>query len=301
MRAVWSFWSKPYRTGQHHHWLSELHHTLAWSLSVQEASKHYPDTWLYTDDDGARLLVDDLGLPFVHVCTDLNALVDHDPGGWNLGKLLTYRSQSEPFIHLDYDVFLWLPLPERLTHADMFAEKLLPFIPGASWYRPERVERAVAGVGGWLPDEWTWFRSSGRALYSAGGGLLGGNRLDFIRHVYNHAFAVIEHRANRPALAIIDQKMCLMSLLEEFLPTACIEYHHLHADSPFRGVTIDYLFEPEENLFEPETAARSGYTHLIGDAKRNPAVAKLLEDRMRRDNPAQLERCMKVARRRVGG
>jgi hypothetical protein len=128
---------------------------------------------------------------------------------------------------------------------------------------------------------------------------LGGNRVDFIRHIYDRAFAVIEHRTNRPAFAKIDQSMCLMLLLEEFLPAACIEYHHSHANSPFRSVTIAYLFEPEENFFEPETAARFGYTHLIGDAKRNPAVAKLLEERIRRDDPAQYERCLKATRRRV--
>lgn len=74
MRAVCSFWSKPYRAGRSHPWSSEFHHALAWSLSLQEASRHYPDTWLYTDDDGARLLVDGLGLPFAHVSTGLNAL-----------------------------------------------------------------------------------------------------------------------------------------------------------------------------------------------------------------------------------
>lgn len=106
MRAVWSFWSKPHRTSRHYYWFSEFHHALAWSLSVQEARKHYPDTWLYTDDAGARLLVDKLQLPFAHVCTDLNALDGYAPGWWALSKLYAYRQQTEPFVHLDYDVFL---------------------------------------------------------------------------------------------------------------------------------------------------------------------------------------------------
>lgn len=295
MRAVWSFWSKPYRAGQYHSWLTEFHHALAWSLSVQEASKHYSDTWLYTDDDGARLLVDNLGLPFAHVNLGLNALAGSDPGGWNLGKMLTYKQQNEPFVHLDYDVFLWLPLPKRLTDADMFAEKHLPFMLGTSYYRPEHVERVIVDAGGWLPDEWKWFRSSARVLYSAAAGLMGGNRVDFISYVYELAFAIIGNRANRAALAPIDYRMSLMPLLEEFLPAACVEYHRRCEDSPFRGIKIDYLFGADADLFNPDEASKAGYTHLIGGTKRNLKVAKLLEERIRRDDPAQFERCAKFA------
>ncbi len=122
MRAVWSYWRKPHRAGQCHAWPSELHHALSWSLSLQEARKHYSDTWIYTDDEGARLLVDQLQLPFAHVHTDLNALRRRNPGWWTLGKLHTCRLQTEPFVHLDYDAFLWLPLPEDLLVADVFAQ-----------------------------------------------------------------------------------------------------------------------------------------------------------------------------------
>ena len=296
MRAVWSFWSKPYRAGQCHAWLSEFHHALAWSLSVQEASKHYSDTWLYTDDEGARLLVDQLGLPFVHVCTDLNTLDDHDPGWWALGKLHTYRLQDEPFIHIDADAFLWLPLPERLLQADILAQNPDVFVPGESFYYPERIEQALSSVNGWLPKEWLWARASRRVLLGVGCGLLGANRLDFIRYIADLAFEIIEKPANRAAMATVKDKFPLMVLLEQFLIGCCLEYHRAQPLSPFSGVTIAYLFDSGADLFNPEQAARVGYTHLIAGAKRIPAVARLLEERIRRDDPAQFERC-----KRVGG
>jgi len=298
MRAVWSFWSKPHRAGRCQAWPSEFHHALAWSLSVQEASRHYSDTWLYTDDDGARLLVDDLRLPFAQIRTDLNALAEFDPGWWTLGKIYTSRLQTEPFMHVDADVFLWLPLPERLERADVFAQNPEPFTPGASYYAPERIERALASVKGWLPDEWTWYRSSHRMLRGECCGVFGGNRLDFIHHVANLAFEIIQRRANRAALAALGDKVQLMLLLEQFLPAACVEYHRVRLNSPFSGVTIAYLFDSGMNLFHPEHAARAGYTHLLSGTKRNPAVAKLLEERLRRDDPAQFERCRRVTRGR---
>jgi hypothetical protein len=265
---------------------------------VQEASRHYPDTWLYTDDDGARLLVDGLGLPFAHVCTDLNALAHYDPGWWALGKLSTYRLQTAPFVHLDADVFLWLPLPERLAYAAVFAQNPEAFTPGASYYQPERIERALAGVQGWLPDEWTWYRAERRVLRGECCGLFGGNHLNFIHHVADLAFKIIERRANRAALAALGDKVQLMLLLEQFLLAACVEYHRIRLNSPFRGVTIAYLFDSGMNLFHPEHAARAGYTHLLSGTKRNPAVAKLLEERLRRDDPVQFERCLRVAQGR---
>ena len=67
------------------------------------------------------MLVDELRLPFVHVHTELNALREQDPGWWALGKLHTYGLQTEPFVHVDYDAFMWLPLPEQLLHADVIA------------------------------------------------------------------------------------------------------------------------------------------------------------------------------------
>ena len=63
-RAVWSFWSKPYQNHFNLAWKSEKHHLLAWILSVETARKHYPETVLHTDDDGANLFLNGLGLEF---------------------------------------------------------------------------------------------------------------------------------------------------------------------------------------------------------------------------------------------
>src|SRR5690349_4701476 len=114
MRAVWSFWTKPFRAYHRHLWTSPLHHLLAWVLSVETARAHYPRTALFTDEEGARLLIDGLKLEFTTVSTELARLQGESPDWWTLGKLWTYRAQSEPFIHIDSDVFLWKRLPPAL-------------------------------------------------------------------------------------------------------------------------------------------------------------------------------------------
>ena len=67
MRAVWSFWSRPYHAGHCFRWREPIDHLLAWGLSLRLAQAHYPETVLVTDSPGRALLIDRLDLPFTHV------------------------------------------------------------------------------------------------------------------------------------------------------------------------------------------------------------------------------------------
>ena len=69
MRAVWSFWSRPFQA-QQARWSAPLHHLLAWGLSLATARRHFPETVLVTDREGKKLLVDTLGLQFGTVSTE---------------------------------------------------------------------------------------------------------------------------------------------------------------------------------------------------------------------------------------
>lgn len=58
------------------------------------------------------------------------------------------------------------------------------------------------------------------------------------------------------------------------------------------------MFDSAKEAFDPATAARVGYTHLIATAKRNPEIASRLQARVARDHPAQYERCLSYRDRR---
>jgi hypothetical protein len=294
MRAVWSFWSKPFAAARHRTWLSEKHHLLSWALSLATVSQHYRPTVLYTDDDGARLLVDEAGLQFDQVVLSLNALRNGDAEWWPLGKLYAYRLQEEPFIHVDSDVYLWRPLPQRLARASVFAQSPEIIWPGASYYEPEVLEAAGAG---WLPAEWHWYRGSGWPQRGENCGILGGRDVEFIRHYASQAIEAVEHRGNRRAWSRLDRRETHSVLIEQYMLAACIEYHRGRADSPFRNVNVEYLFVSMEEAFASDQAVRRGYTHLIASAKRDPHVAELLERRVAEDWPALYERSCRAAAR----
>ena len=293
MRAVWSFWSKPYQAHRSRVWASEKHHLLSWILSTETARRHYRPAILHTDDAGARMLVDGLGLEFDEVHTTLNVLARHDPDWWALGKLCAYRAQREPFVHIDNDVYLWKPLPRELEEAPLLAQNAENFVLGQSFYQPQALEAALSrALKSWLPPEWIWYRKSGLGSRGECCGIFGGHHVEFIRHYASQAMRLVEHPSNASALARLPDKIAHTVLIEQYLLAACIEYHRIHADSRFPDIEIRYLFCSIEDAFDAEHAARLGYTHLIADSKRNRALADRLEARVVRDYPDHYRRCM---------
>lgn len=286
LRAVWSFWSRPFHAFHRWSWTSERHHLLAWALSVETARRHFPDTALCTDSEGARLLVDALGLPFAHVSTTLDRLADSDPEWWALGKLHAYREQETPFLHIDNDVFLWNPLPSEVAAGAVIAQnpERFDFDDDGSWYQPRAMEAAIRAVGGWLPEAWWWFtaRREGVAFCC---GVLGGHRTDALRDYADAAIRVIGHPANAPAWARIGDKIGSSVLFEQYLLAACLAH---------RGVAPRCLFDSDAESWDPEAARRVGYTHLIAGAKSEPDLARRLEARVRRDHPALYERILRL-------
>jgi hypothetical protein len=284
MRAVWSFWTTPHKVGRGWHWATEKHHLFSWVLSVELARRHYPDTSLYTDDDGARLLVDGMGLPFEHVCVELNALDRHDPDWWMLGKLLTYQSQVDPFLHIDADVYLWSPLPDRVVSAPVFAQNPEQ-IDGASCYDVEVCESIIRQHGnGEIPREWQWYREHSPVLQAACCGILGANDHVFIRHYAGTVIELLQNPRNRAAFSKLPDRRIYNPLFEQFVLCACAAY---------RGITIEYLFDSWDDACS--RAFKAGYTHLIGGAKSNLDVANRLEQRIASEYPASYERCLSLA------
>jgi hypothetical protein len=294
MRAVWSFWSKPLQARKNISWCSELHHLLAWGLSLQTARRHYPETVLVTDRPGKKLLIDQLGLPFVHVSTELERLANVDPGWWALGKLLAYSIQDQPFIHIDTDAFLWKPLPRQLTESPVFA--LCPvFHANHSNLWPLEIERAFADHGRKLPVEWEWARSRGSGFFREEAcGILGGRHVAFLRHYADTAVGLVLNSDYAAAWSRLPDKMSLNTIVEQFLLGACIDYHCFHPTSPYRGVKVKHLFPSVEAAYDLNQAARLGHTHLLGVTKSHPAVARRLEDRVRRENPDYFRRCERL-------
>jgi hypothetical protein len=295
---VWSFWTKPYRAGHGSAWLCDYHALLAWGLSVELARRHYRDTALVTDDEGAKLLVDRLKLPFARVSVELNKLRDHDPDWWAVGKLYAYRLQTEPFVHIDSDVFLWKRLPPELESAPVFAQSPETFDPDHDqhWYPLRPVENAI-GTTGWLPRAWRWYSARPAPLVAANCGIVGGNRTDVVREWADLGIRTVEVPENTPVWATWGDKGFCNVLVEQFLLNAVVEHRRASPRDPAdQSLRVVYLFPTDGAPYDPRLAEAAGYTHLIGGAKRNPELMADLESRMDADYPELAQRCRAVAR-----
>jgi Family of unknown function (DUF6734) len=297
MRAVWSFWSKPFFAFKGRIWREPQHHLMAWGLSLSLARRHYPDTLLVTDKAGKALLVDRLGLAFGEVSTDLEALRDADAGWWALGKLHAYSLQDRPFVHLDTDVFLWKPLPAGVADAPVFAQ-CPEFHPPDECCGPRDIEAVFARHGLPLPVEWEWSQSRQLPGFREENcGIVGGRRVDFIHHYATLALKLARDPHHREAWRELPDKSGYNMMLEQFLLAACLDYHRFHPDSPCRGVHIRYLFPSWADAFDPNKAARAGYTHLLGDAKGHPAVMQRLERRTQHEDRDFYRHCVRLGQR----
>lgn len=286
MRAIWSFWTLPHRLRRGWHWGSEKHFLLSWVLSFETARRHYPDTALYTDEEGARLLVDGLELPFCEVSTALNDLNGGDPDWWMLGKLRAYREQSMPFVHIDYDVYLWKALPLRVITAPLFAQNVENAGANPTWYATDFCEKVIRNHGdGVLPPEWIWYRTSGLPQEAACCGIMGANDAGFVRSYASSMLDLLSSPGNRVAFGTLESKMTHNPLFEQFYLCACAAYY---------GVRIEYLLDPPHTLMMPETTSQAGYTHLISSAKSDRSVMARLEGRVARDYPERYKRCLQL-------
>ncbi len=292
MNAVWSFWSKPYLEASGNGWYSDKQYYLSWILSLQQAQKFFLKTLLVTDDYGAELLVEGLKLEFDEVSTSLNELQDYDPKWWALGKIYTYALQKEPFIHIDNDVFMWKPLPVNSSTV-LFAQNPEYFDVGASFYMPEQIESLMNNHGGWLPEEWIWYRSSGLPQRAESCGVFGGNETEFINYYAKLAIEIITHSANSKVWEVLGDNIERNILVEQYLLSACIEYSKSDQNTRYPSIDIDYLFNSLDDAFDPGTAADAGYTHLIADTKKNKDLAKDLERRVKKDYPEAYEKCLR--------
>lgn len=296
MRAVWSFWSKPFNAFKGRIWREPQHHLLAWGLSLRLARQHFAETQLVTDTAGKQMLVDELGLEFDEVSTELDGLRDINPGWWALGKLVAYSLQDRPFVHIDTDVFLWKALPTSLAAAPVLAQCPEQHALENAWCGPRHIEYLFDRHNLSLPVEWQWASSRNTTWFREENcGIMGGRRVDFIRHYAQTAIRLVSDPANRAVWAELPDLSGYNMLIEQFLLACCVDYHRIDPASAYRGVNIRYLFADWTEAHSPQAASLAGYTHLLGDAKTNPVVTARLERRVAQLDPAFLRHCQRMA------
>jgi len=119
MKAIFSYW----QSNQRHSFCNE---EMA-KLSNDLAKKNGYETCLYTDTFGFEKLNNYVKYDKI-ILFDENILKCFYSKIWSLGKILAMSLVDGPFIHLDFDLFLFAPLEKHLLEKDFFTLYHEPWI-----------------------------------------------------------------------------------------------------------------------------------------------------------------------------
>jgi hypothetical protein len=117
MKIIYSHW----KSGSHLFCNKEMAR-----LSLESVKKIGYKTCLYTDIAGYDLL-SDVAYDEI-IIFDEEILKSFNPKIWSLGKILAMSLAQEPFIHLDFDFFLFKKLDDEIAQRDFFSLYYEPWI-----------------------------------------------------------------------------------------------------------------------------------------------------------------------------
>ena len=197
MKIIQTFWTAGQDPLKHGFgWTHPEYNLMSWALSCLSLREHYDEVELYTDSVGYHILIEVLQLPYTktHVIFDDFQCLPHH---WALSKIKTYSLQTEPFLHIDGDIYLPRPLPERVLNAPLVAQNREI---GTTYYRRMMDLGVLKHPSIILPKyiENT-IREDSIASYNMG--VFGGTDLDFIQKYCKEVFNFMEtNEMNNPLI-----------------------------------------------------------------------------------------------------
>lgn len=254
-----SYWSAGYR-GAPSDYLIDLH-----KVSAFLCKKNYGQVHLVTDKVGAETLGRIREFDSVEISDKMSEIPVEYGSTWSLGKMIAYEhiaNKNQPFIHVDYDVFLFKRLPPRIESAPVLAQNIEW---GAySFYGVQKYKKAVKEESIYTKDRYLDF------AYNLG--VFGGNDTDFIKEYAKTSVEMIlkeEDKAfwTREFIPGVDAMWENATTAEQWY-LACCE----HA---FGGKKVACLFDRVDQFNCPleEDAKNLGYTHIWG-LKNSPSVKR---------------------------
>jgi len=167
-------------------WTDKKYNYMSWALSCLQFGKFYNNIELITDSIGKEILIDQLKLPYTKVHVLLDKLNHYHPGLWAIGKLYTYSIQTEPFLHVDGDAYIWERFSTEIENSGLVAQNLevnfshyrnsLEGIQNNFSYIPECLSKHN------LNDD----------INAINAGVFGGNDIEFIQEYTKSAFKFID-------------------------------------------------------------------------------------------------------------
>ncbi len=161
-------------------------HYMSWAFSCLQLLKFHGEVTLHTNLAGKKILIDLLELPYTKVYLSLETDFINNllPSMWAYCKIHTYSIQTEAFLHIDGDVFIWKPFEANLMQAPLIAQNI-----DGDLDVYKQCLQVIKSKASFVPD-WIHDESLENRAYNAG--LVGGSNLDFFKEYTQLAFDFYE-------------------------------------------------------------------------------------------------------------
>ena len=279
MKAIFSFYSKSYLSLGNSFRNSEEQFKSA-VLAVVLAKKHFKHVELITDTPGLRLF-QALSPLFDDISTALDNVPEYRTDLWTVGKLKAYQIQTEPFCHMDFDAFLFEPLPARVLKGRIFTqgrEDLFDISKMTAYYKLYEISSKFP----YIPACWKWaLARTGNAQFAYNVGIYGINSLEFNAEYCRQVFAMLDSPSNKQAFETPDNLGHFNISLEQFTLGALCRQH---------GIQMEVLLT-NANCVD----LTQGYVHLLGSAKREKIKMEWMEQKFLEHSPDYVKQVAETA------
>lgn len=248
---------------------------MGWALSSLMLGRFYADLTLYTDNVSAKILIDELRLPYSSVVCNLDQLNKYPSYLWALPKIHAYN-QDTPFLHVDGDVFIWEPFSEKLLKSELIAQN--EEISNNYYY--EKIMSSLEKELDFFPDEILEQRATGEPIRAYNAGIFGGHDIEFLRRFCRKAYEFIDKNQNRYAGF---QTSNFSIIFEQYLFYCFTKRERKEVKLLIDDVKESNGYQGFGDFFE--VPYRKKYLHLSGDFKTTTEVCNQLANRLRNDFP----------------
>ena len=195
--------------------------------------KHNPEKQLvlYGNEDIIRILIDLFNLPYDSYQV-LPILDDGREQFYYYPKIQTYRMQKDAFVHIDTDVYMREPIPDKMLSAGLIAqheEEDSDFYLYVYNHMKEcdvrllDVQKLCLGEG---------------YIHSYNAGMIGGDDLDFFHGYVRKIEEFID--MNMPFMMKSDKLFLFNVVFEQWMYYALAQYHHKPVTTYIDGVVKDF-------------------------------------------------------------
>jgi hypothetical protein len=256
MKIIQSFWTGNQNDFTNPHgWCDYKYNWISWILSSHQLVKFHKEVELYTDTFGYEILINKLHLPYTKVNIVLDELNHFHKDLWAVAKLKTFQLQTEPFLHVDGDVFVWESLTEKFKDSNLVVQNL----EVTSTYYPEKWSQIRPKLV-FVPDTLKNFKCTTTDLVT-NMGIIGGNNFAFFCEYTQKSLEFVEK--NRP----------IWSRIKDYNFNVFFEQIIFYRLAKQKNENISFLFNDTPNSGGYKGFADFGnvpqkkYLHLLGGYK----------------------------------